>query len=73
MVSHSDNTDTGMIWMTAAETFMDTYKSKLFGKEGILVDLATETGRMEFFLFGSGVQKLAPKRVAKIFSQIVGT
>ena len=72
LVSHRANADSGLLWMTSAETFMDTYKNTVEG-EGRLVDLASETGKMEFFLFGSAVPNMAPKRVAKTYSKIVGT
>lgn len=72
LTSHSTHGDTSLIWMTAAESFVDIYADSLKrGEDGRLVDFASETGRMEFFLFGSA-SKDSPKKVAKTYAQITG-
>eukprot|EP00347_Sterkiella_histriomuscorum_P014353 403361196 len=70
---HTQNFDTNMIWMTSAESFADTYtmNDDVLNQDGRFVDFVTETGRMEFFLFGSGSQD-SPKKVQKTLADIIG-
>lgn len=60
--AHHPDFDVNIIWMTGSETFVDTYslKSKRGRKESRLIDFATESGIMEFLVFGSSLSKDSP-------------
>lgn len=61
--------------MNAAETWVDIYQDELmiegerFIDEGSYVDFVAESGKLEFFLFGSSQ---SPKTVSHMLTNIIG-
>jgi len=70
---HSEKFDSNLLWLSASEMFIDIHNhvDGESGLEGRLVDFVVESGRMDIFLFGSA-SKDAPKRVQKMFAELVG-
>lgn len=53
LTAHTDSYDAAVIWMNAAETWVDIYKHSLESKEGRLTNFLSESGVMEFFIIAS--------------------
>eukprot|EP00347_Sterkiella_histriomuscorum_P014322 403361316 len=78
MTSHTDQFDTSIVWMNAAETYVDIFNgngdSNLGNSdfEERLVTFQSESGMMEFFLFSNSIQSGGPKYTSYKLSLITG-
>lgn len=53
LTAHTEKYDASVIWMNAAETWVDIYKQNIDDKEGRLTNFLSESGVMEFFIIAS--------------------
>ncbi|CDW86977.1 neutral alpha-glucosidase ab [Stylonychia lemnae] len=79
--AHSKDHDEGIVMTNPADTYVDIYEMRLDqsqSEQKSYVNFFTESGVLEFFLFGSAVQKTkgthqnSPQRVSNLFSTIFG-
>lgn len=66
VTAHGQGLDASVLWMSSSETWADIYRD---GVDGSLVNFVSESGRLEFFLFGSID---GPKTVQRTLAKITG-
>src|SRR6185436_1475658 len=74
LIAHSERYDSSILWMNSAETWVDIRhvdKDDLLNDDRIITWLS-ESGKMEFFIFGATTQNGGPKKVQKLLSGITG-
>ncbi len=67
VMGHSSNHDEGIMWMNAADTYVDIFEDKVKGKpNGKIVNFLSEGGMLEFFIIASTSPKRLQKRLATV-------
>eukprot|EP00347_Sterkiella_histriomuscorum_P019095 403342966 len=80
VTSHSEQFDTSIVWMNSAETFVDIIQSNTEARKQKVdkfyqqrqVNFLSESGVMEFFIFGSSVQNGGPQYIMQKLAILTG-
>lgn len=73
LTAHTKNYDASILWMNAAETWVDIFKTSYLNAEGRLTNFVSESGKMEFFIIASASKEgNHAHRVQKLLQTIVG-